>query len=293
MRKMRQLLCGVFALAVLAVLPRPASAATIYAASSGSINGSLYTLDPVTGGILTTTSLVFAGGNISLTGLAFHPITGVLYASTSNASPTFGFAGHLLTVDPATGAVTDIGAFGASVSGTLSDMTFDPLSGILYGWESAGGHQLHTVNLTTGLATVVGASTTGAFGGGALAFDASGTLFASPDAETAAPGNLYTASTVTGVLTLVGPHTGVGGPIGGMDFDSAGVLYGIRTQGAFAGHLVTINPATGHVTDVGASGVTRLDALAIERTVPEPVTTALMGIGIGTLFVRSRRRNRR
>src|SRR5687768_559058 len=109
----RTILGGFLAVGLALLATGPIRADVFYAADSGSFNGSLVTLDPATGGILTSTPLAFAGGDISLTGLAFHPTTGVLYASTSNASPTFGFAGHLLTVNPVTGAVTDIGAFGA------------------------------------------------------------------------------------------------------------------------------------------------------------------------------------
>jgi hypothetical protein len=270
----------------------PAQADTFYAASGSSgIAGSLYTLDPLTGAATLVGALEDAAGDpYGLTGLAFHPTSGVLYGSTSNASPTA--RGHLVTVDPATGLVTDIGSF-STISSTLSDITFTP-DGTLYGWEAAGLHSLYSIDLLTGVATLVGLSTVGGgFGGGGLAADLAGTIYVTPDSSTNPPGTLRTVDRTTGLDTVVATLSGAplvtgggGNVLNALDFNSSGVLYGVNTnQGNPAlTHLVTIDFSTGAITDIGAA-VDNLDALAILRQpVPEPGTLGLMGLGCAAAF---------
>lgn len=104
----------------------------------------------------------------------------LLYGATNNNSPTA--AGHLVIVDRATALVTDIGSF--AVGNTMSDITFDRTTGILYGLHSANDHWLYTINLATGAATQVGTGTRMDFGGGGLAASAAGVLFVTPDGHT-------------------------------------------------------------------------------------------------------------
>jgi hypothetical protein len=204
----------------------------------------------------------------------------------------------LVTIDPTTGIVTDVGAFGASVTGTLSDITFDPTTGVLYGWESAGGHQLHVVNPATGLATAVGAVTTGAFGGGGLAADLSGALFSTPDGSSSDPAHLNTVSKVTGGNLTSTNLSGqpLAQAINALDFDENGVLYGVNTNqgGSALTRLVTINTTTGVVTDLGATP-NNLDAIAFLRqttAVPEPSSLAMFGASM-LLFAAMRHRKHR
>jgi hypothetical protein len=74
-----------------------------------------------------------------------------------------------------------------------------------------------------------------------------------------------------------------GGAYGSLSFDENGVLYGLNVGSGSPPptHLVTIDPATGAVTDLGAS-VGSLDAIAF-AVVPEPGTMALFLGGIAML----------
>ena len=72
--------------AILAVVAR-ADASTLYAASSAGGPGELYILNPATGAMIQDVGPLndLLNVNYPITGLAFHPLTGVLYGSTGNA----------------------------------------------------------------------------------------------------------------------------------------------------------------------------------------------------------------
>ena len=100
------------------VLAWLASAETLYGADGAQgTPANLYLLDPETGAVICTVGPI----GFAVTGLAVHPITGVLYGSTGNASPTS--PRSLITIDKATGAGTVVGSFGIP-SHTMPDLTF-------------------------------------------------------------------------------------------------------------------------------------------------------------------------
>lgn len=277
-----------------------AHADIIYAASgSQGVDGNLYTLDPLTGAATLVGPLVDAADSpYGLTGLAFDPVSGVLYGSTANASPTA--PGSLVTVDPATALVTLIGDF-AGIASTMSDITFIS-DGTLYGLAAADQHQLYTIDPATGIVTLVGpAGGLSHFGGGSLAArPGDNVLFATPNSSTDPPGDLVIVSAADGSQTLVAALSGaplVDGTsivIGAADFSSAGVLFGVNIDRNGLSHLVTINTATAGVTDVGASA-NNLDALAIQReiaAVPAPSAFVLLGLGFAGLIALRRARPR-
>ena len=239
-----------------------------------------------------------AGSPYGLTGLAFNPVSGVLYGSTANASPTA--RGSLVTVDPATALVTLIGDF-AGITSTMSDITFIS-DGTLYGLAAADQHQLYTIDPVTGIVTLVGpAGGFSHFGGGSLAArPGDDVLFATPNSSTDPPGDLVTVSAADGSQTLVAALSGaplVDGTsivIAAADFSSAGVLFGVNIDRSGLSHLVTINTATAGVTDVGASA-NNLDALAIQReiaAVPAPSALVLLGLSFAGLIALRRARPR-
>src|SRR5438105_4018079 len=76
---------------------------TLYGASNGV--GILYTIDPNTGVGTPVGPILEGATSLSISGLAFDPLNGVLYGATR--------LGSLVTIDPSTGAATTIGPSGA------------------------------------------------------------------------------------------------------------------------------------------------------------------------------------
>lgn len=271
-----------FALGIFTAVSR-ADAQTLYGATSSG-HGELYTLDPTSGGVLTDIGALndSSSVNYSVSGLAFDPINGVLYGSTGGASGT-----QLLTINPNSGLVSVVGSFNVG-SATMTDLSFDS-SGHLFGIGSSGGANLYSINLGTGQATMVGSSGISFTQGGGLAISSSGTFYGAP-----IPGEFGTYDPTTGVYTHIatpGSPVGSGGGYAALAFDGS-VLFGdnLKAGGTGLTDLVTIDPTTGDVTDLGAS-VTHLDAIAFEA-VPEPSTIALL-VGAGAVGLLARRRQNR
>ncbi len=280
------------ALALLFVGSGQTRADVLYGATgSNGGNGELVILNPATGAVATDIGPLVDGSNnpYGITGLAFQPGTGVLYGATANGSPTD--PGWLVSINPATARVTPIGAFNAIGGGPFGDIAFDPTSKTLYGAYAVGG-ALYTINLGNGAATRVSSTnsaiTTGSAGHG-FAADASGNLFTTPDG---AFGNLYEYNKTTGSAALVAALSdaplggGEGGAINALAFDN-GILFGVNNDqgGPSSTHLITINTATGVITDIGPS-LDNLDAVAFQlppppppAPVPEPSTLALLALG--------------
>src|SRR5437764_150874 len=151
---------------------RPPTPAVLYVASGTfGVQGILYTLDPATGAVLTTVGpLNDAGGNnYGMTGLRYHPTTGIVYGATTTTSPTN--PNYLVTVDPATALVTPIGPFGTGAF--LTDLAIDPTTGTMYG-VSGNNQKFYTVDTATGQAVQIGSTGIGFQNGGALTADSTG-----------------------------------------------------------------------------------------------------------------------
>src|SRR5215471_1763212 len=189
-----------FTLGMLTVTATRVEAQTLYGATSSG-HGELYILNPATGGVLQDIGGLNDAGavNYSVTGLAFDPVTGVLYGSTG------GVSGHsLLTINPANGLVNVIGSFNVGTA-TMTDLAFDS-SGNLYGIGSSGGANLYSINVGTGQATLVGPSGKSFTEGGGLAISSDGTFYGAP-----IPGEYGTYNPTTGAYThITTPTTPVG-----------------------------------------------------------------------------------
>jgi hypothetical protein len=261
-------------------------AGTLYAATSAGGPGELYVINQSTGAVVQDVGPLndALGVNYPITGLAFHPNSGVLYGSTGNAGAVDAM---LVKINPATALVSVVGPFNAGptnssgVPATMADLAFDS-AGNLYGVASIGGPNLYSINAITGQATLVGPNgvSTSTTGGG-IAISPGGAFYGTPTAS-----RFGTYNSGTGAFTnIANPTKPAGGAYGALDFDGS-VLYGLNVGSGSPPptHLVTIDPATGAVTDLGVS-VNSLDAIAFQ--VPEPATFVLMLVGaVAALFSR-------
>jgi hypothetical protein len=276
------------ALFLTSFLAANADAATLYAASAAGSAGELYTLNPANGALVQDIGPLKDVSNVNypVTGLAFNPLTGVLYGSTGN-SPV-ATAARLVSINPATGLVTPIGSFnagpvnGTGVPATMADIAFDP-AGNLYGVASIGGPQLYSINQATGQATVIGSTGLTSTSGGGLAISPGSTFFGTPTSS-----RFGTYNSTTGAFTnIVAPTLPIGGAYASLAFDGA-TLYGmdLGSTASTPTHLVTFDTSTGAVTDLGA-GVGFIDAIAF--AVPEPGSMSLCAAAAAGLLVRRRR----
>ena len=171
-------------------------ASDLYASTaSGAAAGELYIIDSSSGGVVLdvgplndTNSL-----NYGMTGLAFDPVSGVLYGSTSHGGADSSTRDLLVTIDPATATITVKGPYNLGGGGSMADLAFDPTTDVLYGIGTVGGAHLYSIDTATGQATLVGDSGFAFTNGGGVAVSETGTVFGSP-----LPTNFGTYDKVTG-----------------------------------------------------------------------------------------------
>jgi hypothetical protein len=236
----------------------------LYVASgTGGIAGTLYTIDPVTGLVITTVGPLHDAANnlYGMTGLRYDRTSGIFYGATSGQSPTN--PSWLVKVDPATALVTPIGSF---VNGTsLTDIAIDPTTEVMYGLSGFNGG-FYTINTATGLATATGNTRISYANGGGFASDMTGALFGFNNfTPTVGNGGLYSFDKATGVATLIGP-TNLGNLVKAADFSPSNVLYGLEGGGGVDNThlrwLDTCDVTTGNCTRLGQINAQDLDALA-------------------------------
>jgi len=226
------------------------------------VHGDLYTIDPVTGAILTTVGPLndVNGNNYPMAGLKYHPTTGIFYGATANAAVN---PNSLVIVDPATALVTRvIGPFGQ----VLTDIAIDPTTGIMYG-ISGFNEKFFTINTVTGQAVQTGNTGIGFANGGGFASDRSGALFGisnfTPQQGT---GGLYSFNKTTGAATLIGP-TLLGNLVKAADFSpNTNVFYGLEGGGGIDNThlrwLDTCDVTTGTCIRLAPILINDLDAMA-------------------------------
>jgi hypothetical protein len=280
--------CFLWVLGLLLLVPHIASASTMYASTSAGAPGELYIISTTNGSLVQDVGPLndALGTNYPITGMAFNPVSGVLYGSTGDADTVDAM---LVTINPASARVTVVGAFNAGPTNTggtpatMGDIAFDS-AGNLFGVATIGGPNVYSINPLTGQATLVGANgaSTSTSGGG-LAIRSDGTFYGTPTSS-----RFGTYNSSTGAYTnIANPTKPAGtGAYTALEFDGS-VLYGLNTGPGSPPPtaLVTIDPATGTVTNLGSS-VASLDGIAIK--VPEPATISLFAGGIA--FVMRRRR---
>ena len=209
------------------------------------VEGNLYLVDPETAATRLVTSFNVGGKTpVGLDGIAIHPRTGVFYGITAPSSAVI--PKSLVMVDPTNGNVTLVGDLGI----VASDIEF-ATDGTLYGWLPET-RQIGTIDLDTGHVTPRGKPIErGASKGGF-------TLIGENKAYVATTGGAGTLDVIdinSGTISTGPTLTGAPFPdlINGLAFQH-GILYAINTNfgRSTQANLVTIDPQTGKVTNVGA-----------------------------------------
>jgi hypothetical protein len=233
------------------------------ATTSGPMGPSdLYRIDSISG----TGDLVGPiVGFVHVSGMDFQPGTGRLFATCQRASDD---TPVLITIDTNTGVGTEIGPTG--MTHVVTDISFRS-DGVLFAYDAEpAGHQVYTVNPSTGEATLVGSTGLAFAGGNGMGFDLGDTLYHSQN--TWPPNNLNTIDQTNGSATLVGPLAMPAGPdpdssrINAMDVHpSTGTMFASLNDNNSTGlwYLITVDPATLTASLVGTT-VSGLNAIAWE-----------------------------
>jgi hypothetical protein len=196
------------------------------------IDGVVVSIDQSTG----------AGNTIGNCGFVVNSLakdsSGTLYSASGT---------KLITINPMTGAGTEVATlnFGADPS-DVRGLAFSPdnvLYAVVNGYSSTGigPDHLYTVNVSTGVASLVG--DTGLTRVQSLDFSPSGVLYGWDVGL-----GLITINTTTGVATDVNPSVGATADIQGIVFSPDGILYGACNA------VYKIDVATGATTLVGSRG---------------------------------------
>ena len=263
-----------------------ANAGVLYGSTAAGVSGELYILNLTNNGSVHVGELIGPGGtNYPATGLAFHPVTGVLYGSTAHSDPNI--RSRLVTIDPQTALVTVIGPFNVGNSGTpatMSDIAFDN-NGNLFGISTADGAHLCSINLTNGKATYVGPAAFSSTVGGGIAISTNSVIYSTPTHTSSATTNYSTFGTfnaTNGAFTFIAninnPANSNYSAIAALAFDDDGMLYGINLgSGVFRPtRLFKINPATGSAQELTTSRGA-IDAIAFQPTLT-PTLAPTLGI---------------
>ena len=247
----------------------PLTLSALYGATTSGPDGpsNFYQIDPSTG----TATFIGPIGFDRVGALDAHPVTGVLYGTgvrpstvTSGSIGPEGTPGPvpvLITIDPATGAGTEVGPTGMSAQ--ITDLSFRPSDNTLFAFDAANSpqHKLFRVDITTGLATLVGSTGFSLTTGNGMEFSKSGVLYHGDD------NSFNTLDPSTGAGTaLHSPPNYPGGTNrpSAFDFDPVtGVLYAeYKNLGSGSGDFLgTYDPVSGSGTIIGTTEP-GLDAIA-------------------------------
>ena len=244
--------------------------APLYAADARSTTpGNLYVVNP------SNASAVAIGPlGVAVTGLAISP-GGILFGATVVKSGG-ALQDSLVTIDPYTARVTTIGPLLTARNAVVNspDLAFEGTR--LLGWSNTG---MATIDQTTGLVSEYPTQPRG--GGMGLASLAPGALLVSAGV------NLSTVNTTTGAL-VAGPALSSNKWMNSLTFVGA-TLYGseLTSETPKVTTLVTINPATGTTTIIGALPQS-IDAIAgIPAQAAQVNSTPLPSLAVTTVAARA------
>lgn len=212
----------------------------------------------------------------SVIGIDFRPSTGALHALAS-ASGT----ARLLTLDPATGAVTDDAPISVALTGTDYGMDFNPTGPVALRLVGDNGQNLRVTDIASGATT-----SDGALNGASTGATAAGYTNSVQGAGTT---TLYVLDTAADTLNIQNPPNAgtvtmplpLGldfGPINGFDIDgrdNVALLAG-NVGSAAVSSLYTVDLTTGTATVVAGGAIGSLSGITDRvrgLTRPTPTTT--------------------
>ena len=291
MRRIRFGMAAVLALSGL--VGTSADAELLYTTNGASISR----FDSASTGVVTTVPVTGLQAGETLVGLDVRPATSALYG--------IGSSSRLYTLNPLTGAATQVGTAGAfTLSGTSFGTDFNPTVDRIRVVGNTG-QNLRLNPDSGGLAATDTAITPAGTTIAAVAYDRN---FPRVSGDTT-PTTLYAIDSSAGTLVTIGSVNGTTSPNGGVtsvvgslglgtslndsigfDISGTGAAFGSITTGGTS-RLYSINLTTGAATLVGSigAGTTPFAGLAA-ATAPEPGTFALLAAGVTMTLGRRRRR---
>jgi hypothetical protein len=287
------ILCAVAALATSAV----AQAETLYGVTDANTNQALFTFDSANAAGSTTIATITGLGILEIIrDIDFRPADGQLYAiATTAEAPT---SARLYTINLSTAKATAVGtAFTLTdntssrfsvnfnpvvdslrvVTGSGQNFRVNPINGTLLAQDTSllDGADTPLISAVAYSNNVVGATQTTLYAYDYFT-DTVGTIGSLNGTPNSPNGGLYTALGDSGVVTF--------SAAAGMDISGVtGVAYFAGDDAnslTAASEFYTVNLSTGALTWVGNLPVA---AIGISVAVPEPVTWALMLLGLGAM----------
>jgi hypothetical protein len=236
----------------------------------------LYDIDRATGATTLVDTLHGTAGQYRQVGaIDFHPGSGVLYGLAMR--PTGGVA-VLVTIEPATAFVTEVGPTG--VSAMVQDAAFRSDGRLYISAGSRFNRKLYTVDISTGAATEVSADLLPDGGGNGMAFDASDVLLHSDNVQTNAVSTADAYHTKLADLVQLFECDGASRSAAtDLDRISGHMLAVVKCPGGT--FLGRIDHLTGEVMLVGPTH-DEMDGMAVRNApgseqVPAPATLSVVG----------------
>ncbi len=222
---------------------------TLYASSGIADGGKLYTVNTGTG----VPTLIRKTDAPQLNGLRVHPRTKELIGL--NASAGTGSAVYRISCDG-----VDLQQISAL---NISNLKGFAIYNDSLAYTGASNGSIYSVNINTGVLTLLGTNGLTQRPGGLALNPVNGTLWMTLRNTSGAMDNVYKLNKTTGISTLVG-SAGVGSAIIDIVFDKKGTLYGLSGTGTAVNSLIRIDTVNGAATVIGSLGRSDIQALAID-----------------------------
>jgi outer membrane protein assembly factor BamB len=259
-----------------ACLAAPASALSLYAVipANGTLAGDLWLVDPVNGN-----QLIGRPVAQGLSGLAADS-SGNLYASTF----VTGSGSSLIQIDPQDGSllgsVAILDSLGSPMA--ITDLAMQPGTDVLYATSvitDGLNQKLYTIDVATGVASLVGDTGIYATGGGPIGFAPDGTLYyADWDAFTFEL-RLHRLDPVTG-QRIIGSSSPFGGGDGSLAVGPDGLIYTTPALCCSFGRIWTVDPDAPETPALYAQLGSSVGVIGDLAFLPEPSLIALLGAGL-------------